>query len=251
MAIQVPEQTRAMLLDIEGTTTSIAFVYETLFPFARAHMAAFLEANWEDDQVQADVALARAQAAEDLQDGVDGVLPIPDGTSVGARLATVHNLLGQMDADRKTTGLKSLQGKIWLDGYARGELLAHLFEDVPPALASWNDQGLAIYIYSSGSIAAQKLLFKHSVAGDLTPLLAGYFDTTTGPKKVARSYASICAAVRLDPAQVCFLTDNLEEACAAREAGLSALLSVRPGNPTLAAHSFATLTTFAELERSP
>ena len=248
MALRVPDETRAMLLDIEGTTTSIAFVYETLFPFARAHIATFLEANWEATEVQADVALVRAQAAEDLRDGFAGVLAIPDDTSVEARDATVHNLLGQMDADRKTTGLKSLQGKVWLDGYARGELLAHLFEDVHPALLAWRDRGLDLYIYSSGSVAAQKLLFKHSVAGGLQPLLAGYF---AGPKKVSQSYASICEAVSLDPAQVCFLTDNLEEALAADDAGLSTILSVRPGNPGLPTHSFSILTSFAELTGSP
>lgn len=251
MPPRLPEKTRAMLLDIEGTTTSIAFVYDTLFPFARAHMAAYLENHWEAAEVQADVDLVRTQAQADLDDGVAGARKIPADTSVEAREATVHNLLGQMNADRKTTGLKSLQGKIWLDGYARGELLAHLFEDVHQALLSWRAQGLPIYIYSSGSVAAQKLLFKYSVAGDLTPLLAGYFDTTTGPKKASKSYASICEAVSLDPTQVCFLTDSLEEACAAHDAGLSAILSVRPGNPALASHTFSTLTSFAQLTGSP
>ena len=251
MAPTLPAQTRAMLLDIEGTTTSIAFVYDTLFPFAREHMATFLQAHWETEEVQADVALVRDQAQTDLRDGVPGARSVPEGLSEASREATLHNLLGQMDADRKTTGLKSLQGKIWLDGYARGELLAHLFEDVHPAMLSWRAQGLPIYIYSSGSIAAQKLLFRHSVAGDLTPLLEGYFDTTTGPKKQAQSYNSICAAVRLDPAQVCFLTDNLEEARAAKEAGLSAIVSLRPGNPELPSHPFPTLTSFADLTGSP
>ena len=251
MTIQLPEQTRALLLDIEGTTTSIAFVYDTLFPFARAHMAAFLEAHWDDAAVQADVALVREQAAEDVAAGLPGATEIPTHDPEAARALTLTNLIGQMDADRKTTGLKSLQGKIWLDGYARGELLAHLFEDVQPALERWHAQGKALYIYSSGSIAAQKLLFKHSIAGDLTPLLSGYFDTTTGPKKVEASYTSICEAVSLDPEQVCFLTDNLDEAHAAHAAGLTAILSVRPGNPDVPEHPFPTLTSFADLTESP
>ena len=100
-------------------------------------------------------------------------------------------------------------------------------------------------------MAAQKLLFRHSVNGDLTDLLSGYFDTTTGPKKVSESYTSICEAVNLDPAQVCFLTDNLDEARAAQEAGVTAVLSVRPGNPDVPEHSFTTLTSFADLTGSP
>ena len=251
MAEELPVQTRAMLLDIEGTTTSIAFVYDTLFPFARAHMETFLEEHWGSPEVQKDVSLVREQAAADVRDGVFGAQLIPEDNEATARELTVRNLVGQMDADRKTTGLKALQGKIWLDGYARGELLAHLFEDVRPALERWHKSGLAIYIYSSGSIAAQKLLFRHSVEGDLTPLLSGYFDTTTGPKKVAASYTSICEAVSLDPAQVCFLTDNLDEARAAQEAGLTAIVSVRPGNPSVPEHPFSTLTSFADLTGSP
>ena len=247
MTNQLAPDTRALVLDIEGTTTSIAFVYDTLFPFARAHMAAFLAAHWKTPAVQADVSLVRAQAKEDVTAGLAGATLIPDSDESGALEATVENITAQMDADRKTTGLKALQGKIWLDGYASGELLGHLFEDVRPALERWHDQGLTIYIYSSGSVAAQKLLFRHSIAGDLTPLLSGYFDTTTGPKKVPESYTSICEAANLAPAQVCFLTDNLEEARAADEAGLQAVISVRPGNPRLPEHTFPTLTSFADL----
>ena len=235
----------AILLDIEGTTTSIAFVYETLFPFARANLRAFIEANWDDPAVQADVQAVIEQAAEDTASGVEGAFEIPDGD--GRRQAVIQNLLWQMDNDRKTTGLKGLQGKIWVDGYQTGEIQGHVYSDVGPAIARWTDAGLRVYIYSSGSIAAQKLLFGHSEAGDLTPLLSGYFDTTTGPKKESKSYTRIAEAIGLAPSAVLFVTDNLAEADAAAEAGMHVRLSIRPGNPPVPDHRHPEIRTFEGL----
>ena len=246
-ATTLRDTTRALILDIEGTTTSIAFVYDTLFPFARAHMADFLERQWDDEAVQADVALVRAQASQDVAAGDDRAVVVPDGPPDAARAATITNLLAQMDGDRKTTGLKSIQGKIWLDGYASGTLRGHVYDDVPPAFTAWRSAELRLHIYSSGSVAAQRLLFGSSVAGDLTPQLHSYFDTTTGPKKERGSYTAICAQIGLDPAQVGFLTDNLAEAQAAHEAGLQAIITIRPGNPALPEHTFPTISSFAEL----
>ena len=147
--------TRAILLDIEGTTTSIRFVYDTLFPFARAQAAAFLDAEWGDSEVQKDVAALRAQALTDLAEGAADAPQIPLGEGDEVRVAALANVLWQMDSDKKTTGLKSLQGKIWRHGYASGELKGHLYADVLPALNAWHEAGLPVFIYSSGSIAAQ------------------------------------------------------------------------------------------------
>ena len=238
--------TQAILLDIEGTTTSIRFVYDTLFPFARAHVAAFLDAQWAASEVQSDVDALRTQAAIDRRDGLEAPL-IPEGTGQDAREAAIANVLWQMDSDRKTTGLKSLQGKIWKQGYAEGDLKGHVYDDVTPALRAWSRGNVPVYIYSSGSVAAQKLLFAHSIEGDLTSLLHGYFDTTTGPKKVASSYTAIAEALALPVGDVLFVTDNLAEAQAARESGMPAIISVRPGNPALPPHDFETLSSFDSL----
>ncbi|AJP71734.1 acireductone synthase [Sphingomonas hengshuiensis] len=193
---------RAILLDIEGTTTSIAFVAETLFPFARKHLVEFVCANPE---VSAPI-----------------LAEVPGDDKVAT-------LLGWIDEDRKATPLKTLQGLIWEAGYASGELAGHVYPDTPDALQRWHAAGIAIHIYSSGSVAAQKLLFGHSVAGDLTRFLGGYFDTTTGPKREADSYARIAAALSLPPSAILFVSDIQPEVDAARAAGLQALLIDRDG----------------------
>ncbi len=235
----------AIILDIEGTTTSIRFVYDTLFPYIRSHVGLFLEAKWDDDAVQADVTELSAQARQDLDDGVKDAPQIPDEASSSERLkATLDNIHWQMDSDRKTTGLKSLQGKIWRDGYLTGELKGHIYPDVEPALQRWSAAGIPVYIYSSGSVAAQRLLFGHSERGDLTHLLSGYFDTTTGPKKVEASYTQIAKDIGAEPSSLLFVTDHIDEARAARAAGLEALLSIRPGNAELPEHDFAEVRSF-------
>jgi len=239
--------TSAILLDIEGTTTSIRFVYDTLFPFVRSHVGPFLAAEWEAQAVQDDISALRDQALHDHAEGVMAAPLIGAGAEAEVRGATVANVLWQMDSDRKTTGLKALQGKIWKQGYASGELLGHVYEDVAPAFRAWRAASVPIYIYSSGSVAAQKLLFRHSVEGDLTPMLAGYFDTTSGPKKVAKSYETIAAAIGCRPAEVLFATDSLDEALASTAAGVASVLSIRPGNAELPGHSFRTVSSLAEL----
>ena len=238
---------RAVLLDIEGTTTSISFVYDTLFPFARQNVSAFLQAHWTDVAVQADIALLREQALADRSAGHSDCPAIPDGDTHDARQAAVANVLWQMDSDRKTTGLKSLQGKIWLDGYVSGQLRGHLFDDVEAAMRRWVSEDKDLYIYSSGSVAAQRLLFGHSIAGDLTGLISGYYDTQTGPKKERQSYVAITKEVGLAASDILFLTDNLDEAMAASSAGLQVRLSVRPGNGPLAPHDFQEIQDFRAL----
>ena len=194
---------KAILLDIEGTTSSIAFVAETLFPYARKHLAAYVDAH------------------------ADEVAPILADVPGDDPVAT---LIRWIDEDRKATPLKTLQGLIWAQGYADGELDGHVYPDTPEAMRRWKARGIDIHIYSSGSVAAQKLIFGHSIAGDLTPMLSGYFDTTTGPKREAESYRKIAEALDLPPGDILFLTDVRAEADAAREAGLQALLIDRDGD---------------------
>lgn len=197
---------KAILTDIEGTTSSIAFVAETLFPYARARLAAYVASHPE----QTAPILAEVAAAEP-----------------GDPVAT---LLRWIDADRKATPLKTLQGMIWADGYAAGDFTGHVYPDAVAGLQRWHGAGVKLYVFSSGSVAAQKLLFGHSDAGDLTPLVAGYFDTTTGPKREAAAYAKIAASIGLDPHEIVFLSDTREEIAAARAAGMDALLIDRAGS---------------------
>lgn len=194
---------RAILLDIEGTTSSIAFVADTLFPYARKHLRTWVSTHPDE--------------AGPVVEQVAGDDPI-------------ETLLRWIDEDRKETPLKTLQGMIWADGFTAGELKGHVYPDTPEAMRRWKARGLDIHIYSSGSIAAQKLIFGNSVAGDLTPMLSGYFDTTTGHKREAESYAKIADALGLAPEEVLFLTDVQAEAEAARAAGMQALLIDREGD---------------------
>ncbi|MEO8373944.1 MAG: acireductone synthase [Sphingomonas bacterium] len=196
---------RAILTDIEGTTSSIAFVAETLFPYARERLPAFVAAHPDETTP----ILAEVAAMEP-----------------GDPLATLTRWI---DEDRKATPLKTLQGMIWADGYRERAFTGHIYPDAVAALRRWHAAGIALYVFSSGSVAAQKLLFGHSDAGDLTPLFSGYFDTTTGPKREAASYHAIADAIGLAADEIVFLSDTPQEITAAREAGLSALLIDRNG----------------------
>jgi len=193
---------KAILLDIEGTTSSISFVADELFPYARKHLPAFVEAN--------------PLVAAPILAQVPGDDP-------------VATLLQWIDEDRKETSLKTLQGLIWAQGYADGELKGHVYPDTPEALRRWTEAGLSVNIYSSGSIAAQKLIFGNSIAGDLTPFLTSYFDTTTGPKRDSDSYTKIVDALDLAPSELLFVSDMVAEVDAAHEAGLQAYLIDRAG----------------------
>lgn len=188
----------AILTDIEGTTSSIAFVTETLFPYARARIAAYVAAH----------------PAE--------VAKLPGNP--------VETLTRWIDEDRKETVLKDIQGRIWAEGYATGELQGHVYSEAAAALRRWRERGIRLFVYSSGSIAAQKLIFGHSNEGDLTPLFEGYFDTTTGPKTDRRSYDAIARAIGLPADEILFLSDNPAEIDAARGAGMQALLVDRTGH---------------------
>ena len=192
-----------------------------MFGYARARVQEFLERHETDADVQADIALLRAEHAAEVP------APNPPMASVSAY---VHWL---MDLDRKSTGLKSLQGKIWQEGYRAGDLRGEVFPDVAPAMTRWRAQGTEIAIFSSGSVQAQRDLFAHSTAGDLTPFIGAYFDTTTGPKTVVQSYARIAAALNQSPGDMLFLSDVVTELDAAQAAGLHTALCVRKSETTL------------------
>lgn len=214
---------RAILLDIEGTTTPVTFVYEVLFPYARARMRGFLWQHRDDPGVGEDVARLRAEHAVEMR----GAPPWNEDSPEARVESAAAYALWLMERDRKSTGLKSLQGKIWEAGYRSGELRGEVYPDVAPALARWRGQGRRLAIFSSGSVLAQKLLFAHSTAGDLTPYLDSYFDTSTGPKQDASSYRRIAEGLALPPGTILFLSDVIAELDTARHAGLHTGLSIR------------------------
>jgi len=194
---------QAIVTDIEGTTSSIDFVHQSLFPYAKAHLRAFLRAH------AAEPAVAEQIAETSRLEG--RALSVEDAAGVLERW---------IDEDRKLTPLKALQGMIWAQGYAAGALKGHVYPDTAPQLRRWHGQGKRLYVYSSGSVEAQKLIFGHSDAGDLTPLFSGYFDTRIGGKREADSYRAILKELALPGGEVLFLSDVGEELDAAREAGL-------------------------------
>jgi enolase-phosphatase E1 len=223
----------AVLLDVEGTTTSVSFVYDVLFPFARARLDAFLSSRGASDPlVREDVArLADERRAE----AEPGAPEWRDATPEAVAVSAAAYAAWLMDRDRKSTGLKSLQGRIWEEGYRTGEIAGHVYPDVRPALERWRAEGRAVAIFSSGSVLAQRLLFAHTPEGDLTPWIAAHFDTTTGPKREAESYRRIAGTLGVAPASVLFVSDVAAELDAARAAGLHTALCVRSGEPPPAA----------------
>jgi enolase-phosphatase E1 len=259
---------RLYLLDIEGTVAPLSLTGEVLFPYARAHFEDFLRksiAEFDDfvdrsaavigrtgfgpaemggDGVVMDLALLRIENENERDPDAPriisresaglGVVSMSPALGIPRILAYVYWL---MDRDRKSTALKSLQGKIWKHGFESGELKGMLFDDVPAALERWA-QGARVAIYSSGSAEAQELLFRYSIFGDLTPLIDGYFDTRTGPKLEPDSYAEIARAMEVEPAEVMFLSDAVRELDAAREAGCETRLVIRPGNSRVAGEHY-------------
>lgn len=211
---------RAILTDIEGTTSSIAFVHEVLFPYARARIADYVAQHGE--QVAPVLADIRAR---------EGDLSEAD---------CIAQLLAWQDEDAKIGPLKTLQGMIWADGYAQGALKGHIYPDAVEGLKRWHAQGITLAVYSSGSVPAQKLLFGHSEAGDLTPLFSGWFDTGVGGKKEAPSYRAIAETLALPPAEILFLSDVPAELDAAQEAGLAVTLLARDGAPQTTPYPIAT-----------
>lgn len=239
-ASRINPPSTVVLLDIEGTTTPIDFVYKVLFPYARAHTAEFLASH--ESEIADDIKGLSRENAEDVTRGLNP--PAIGSGSVEELTAYVHWL---MDQDRKTTALKSLQGKIWQAGYLAGELHSQVFEDVPRAFKRWSAEGKRICIYSSGSVLAQKLLFANTEAGDLTGLISGYFDTNIGAKKEAESYSRIAGVLAVEPSSILFVSDITDELEAAAAAGFETLLCVRLGNhPQNRASEYRAITSFDE-----
>ncbi|MES1255660.1 MAG: acireductone synthase [Acidobacteriota bacterium] len=206
---------RAILLDIEGTTTPMAFVHDVLFPFARAHVSGFLRRRGDTASVRRAVARLEEECAADQAAGAAPPALVLD---------YVYWL---MDRDRKSTGLKALQGLVWQEGFEAGTLRGRVYPDVPPALARWSTRGFEVDIYSSGSVLAQRLLFGTTPVGDLTTFLTRYFDTQIGPKGDPDSYRRIAGEIDMEPAAILFVSDVETELDAAHGAGLHTALCVR------------------------
>jgi len=200
-----------VLTDIEGTTTDIRFVHNVLFPYAREHLADYLTAQWGNPEVVAVVKQVRNELAD--QAANKGVI--------------TSTLLDWIDQDKKITPLKTLQGLMWSDGYANGDFTGHLYQDAYEYLTSWHAKGLSLNVFSSGSVNAQKLLFKYSDFGDLTALFDGYYDTNYGHKREPEAYQAIAKAIGVPPEQVLFLSDIQEELDAAKVAGIQTCLLER------------------------
>eukprot|EP00252_Welwitschia_mirabilis_P016948 TRINITY_DN37707_c0_g1_i1.p1 TRINITY_DN37707_c0_g1~~TRINITY_DN37707_c0_g1_i1.p1 ORF type:complete len:521 (+),score=103.88 TRINITY_DN37707_c0_g1_i1:222-1784(+) len=240
-----------VVLDIEGTTTPISFVTEILFPYAQQNVGSHLRETYESEETQDDINLLRMQVDEDLKKGVPGATAIPPNDAGKDKViaALEANVLAMISADRKVTALKELQGHIWRTGYKKKELQGVVFDDVPEALEKWHSAGIKVYIYSSGSREAQRLIFGNTKYGDLRRFLCGFFDTTTGNKRETRSYKEICLSLGVDnPNQVLFATDVLQEAVAANAAGLQVVIALRPGNAAIPSeHGFRTIKSLLEI----
>lgn len=203
---------RAIVTDIEGTTSALSFVKDVLFPYARRQLAKFVAEHGSEPQVRALLDAAKAEAGGELND-----------TEI------VQQLERWIDEDRKITPLKSLQGLIWEAGYRQGDFKGHIYPDAAQQLRAWHSQGIKLYVYSSGSVYAQKLLFGYSEAGDLTALFSGYYDTHIGAKQAVASYQAIVQDIQLPANDILFLSDVVAELDAARSSGMQTVQLVRDG----------------------
>ena len=214
---------KAILTDIEGTTSSIDFVHNVLFPYAARKLPDYVRANESDPPIAA------------ILDDVRREINEPDADVE----AVIKVLLGWIAEDQKIGALKTLQGYIWQHGYENGDFSGHIYDDAVQYLRIWSDHGIALYVYSSGSVAAQKLLFGHSDAGDLCPLLSGYFDTQVGHKSQAGAYTTISQQIALPAQDILFLSDVVEELDAAAEAGMQTMQIVRDDDVVTGSHRIA------------
>ncbi|MDH5215247.1 MAG: acireductone synthase [Gammaproteobacteria bacterium] len=212
---------RAIVMDIEGTTSSIDFVHKVLFPYAARELPDFVRSHSSDREVLQLLDEARIEAGE-----------------ASANTERVIEILAKwIEQDRKAGSLKALQGLVWESGYRDGDFTGHVYPDVAPNMKNWVENGIALYVYSSGSVQAQKLLFAHSAAGDLRPFIRGYFDTRTGHKRDAASYKRIAQSLQLTPSQILFLSDTAAELDAATEAGMQTIQLARDKNVVRGAHT--------------
>ena len=241
----MPEvKAQGILLDIEGTTSSISFVYDVMFPYVRQNVESFLESSWDEPAVQECLPLLATDLEKESVEHWLGELSIDQRKS-----AVAQGVIELMDADVKATGLKQLQGLIWKDGFTSSQMVAHLYDEVAPCIKSWKQSGADVRIYSSGSVQAQHLFFGHTVAGDLLDQFSGHYDTKTGPKRESASYETIADQFDCPANEILFISDVVEELQAAKAAGLQTALSIRPGNkPVPPEHGFATINGFDEIQ---
>lgn len=237
-----------VLLDIEGTTCPVSFVAQVLFPYARSAMREFLERHADDPEIQRLVEQAKEFWLKDDH---------PHATALRNKLAKANNsaavaayLENLIDRDVKLTALKDLQGRIWRSGYANGELIAPLYDDVAESLERWHQAGFVLAVYSSGSVAAQQLIYRHSNAGDLRALFSHWFDTRIGNKQEAASYQLIAAQMQISPKQILFISDSLSELEAAASASMRVLFSDRDGNPGRDSGRFERISDYRRLHPS-
>ena len=240
-------QAKCVLLDIEGTVSDVRFVYDVMFPFAKDKMHAFLRDNWSSDRVQDAI---RTVAVDAGISNIDPWLGSSWQTTSTPGIDRLANHLDElMSKDSKSTGLKQLQGMVWQSGFETGMIQAELFDDVVPSLHEWRDAGLDIRIYSSGSILAQTMFFKHTVLGDLSFFFSSHYDTTIGGKKESASYTKIAADSQFEPSEIVFVTDIYEELVAAQQAGLQVVASIRPNNvPLSTKFTGLTINSFSQLK---
>jgi enolase-phosphatase E1 len=237
---------RCVLLDIEGTVADVRFVYDVMFPFVRREVAAFLASHWEDASLKEPLLNIAAESGLSASSDPWSQKEVGRQRAIDNAVDAVNRL---MDSDSKTTGLKALQGRIWESGFRSGTLRSELFDDVLPALRRWQEVGLELRIYSSGSILAQQMFFEHTTQGNLTPMFAAHYDTTIGNKKESISYRGIAEDCKLEPHDILFLSDVAAELIAATEAGMQAIACVRPNNaPLPESYQGASLQRFDQLE---
>ena len=238
-----PTKKRVLLLDIEGTVTPISFVHEVLFPFARFNVKEFLIQHSTEAEVQSDIVAMVREHSVEVEKGEHP--PDVAAESIDSLVGYVNWLI---DRDRKSSALKSLQGKIWKQGYCDGSLKAPLFDDVIPNLQRLRANQVSVAIFSSGSVFAQKLLFAHTETGDHTNLIDQYFDTGVGSKGDPESYRKIAVHLQVSPEKTIFVSDVVNELNAASTIGIKTLLCVRPGNPPqLGGEQFRQVKTFSEI----
>lgn len=205
---------RVILTDIEGTTSSLSFVHDVLFPYAEEHIGEFIKDGFADNPEIREQLEAVAERSGVSANELDGLIEV---------------LQAWIREDRKETPLKVLQGMLWEQGYQSGAFRGHVYPDAAESLRNWHDRGLRLYVYSSGSVKAQKLIFGHSECGDLTPYFSGYFDTRVGPKRNPESYRNILDQIGVEPETVLFLSDVEAELEAAESVGMRTALLVREG----------------------
>ncbi|MEC8687876.1 MAG: acireductone synthase [Cyanobacteriota bacterium] len=237
-----------LLLDIEGTTCPVSFVSEELFPYASRQLQPYIDKHYRDADISKILQSAIEEHNQDHKwlNSNSTRSPICD-SSDNHHLAIGHYLRHLISIDKKSTALKDLQGRIWNDGYTRGEIVSTLFPEAAACLNEWKTIGLTLAVYSSGSIEAQQLLYQHTTSGNLKSFFSYWFDTHTGPKKESQSYSSICKLMQTKPDSVLFISDSSEECDAAQRAGLQTLFSRRTNNPNLHSNGHRAIESLTEV----